>query len=212
MKFKRSLINQLADDDHRAWVYLMKLAAGAVAAQLLDAADWVLLDTETTGLHDARLVSVAALDPTGEVVLDTLLDPQILIPPDSTAIHGITDEMVIGSPTIYELAPFLKGILHEKRWLVYNLSFDCGVLDDETIRARCHLVPKATSKCLMKLYAQFYGAWSEYHGSFTWQKLVNAADDFDLQVVDPPHSALGDCRRALGVLQGMAAWYHAQGD
>ncbi len=68
----------------------------------------VVLDTETTGLDLAadKIIELAMVKfeysrATGEVgrvlgVYDGLEDPGVPIPPESTALHGITDEMVAG--------------------------------------------------------------------------------------------------------------------
>jgi DNA polymerase III epsilon subunit-like protein len=63
----------------------------------------VILDVETTGLGpDARVVSVAAvgLAPRSEprLAFAWLVNPGVPIPPDATAIHGITDADVAGAP------------------------------------------------------------------------------------------------------------------
>src|SRR3982750_387678 len=53
---------------------------------------YVYLDTETTGLFgDVRIVDVAIVDDAGEVLVDTLVDPGIPIPVETSRIHGIFD-------------------------------------------------------------------------------------------------------------------------
>ena len=46
----------------------------------------------------------------------------------------------------------------------------------------------------MEWYAQYCGDWSEYHGSYTWQRLPGAG-----------HRAIEDARAALDVIKEMAA-------
>jgi hypothetical protein len=52
------------------------------ARELMGRQDWVLLNTETTGLGpDDEVVEIAVLDPTGRALLDTLVRPPRPIPP-----------------------------------------------------------------------------------------------------------------------------------
>jgi DNA polymerase III alpha subunit (gram-positive type) len=62
------------------------------ARQQLALDNWVILDTETTGLYDAEIVEIAVVDPLGEALLNTLVKPTIPIPTEVIEIHGITDE------------------------------------------------------------------------------------------------------------------------
>ena len=69
----------------------------------------VVFDLETTGLFPRkdRIVEIAAVktNPDGtEERLEHLVNPEMPIPPETTKIHGITDEMVKGCPTFAELA------------------------------------------------------------------------------------------------------------
>ncbi|NJO78661.1 MAG: hypothetical protein HC827_09085 [Cyanobacteria bacterium RM1_2_2] len=48
----------------------------------------------------------------------------------------------------------------------------------------------------MKWYSQWVGEWNELHGDYRWQKLPSG-----------DHSALGDCRATLTIIQEMAASY-----
>jgi len=60
---------------------------------------YVVLDTETTGTEaTSRIVDLGALLVVDDVVveeLSVLLDPEVPIPEDAIAVHGITDQMVL---------------------------------------------------------------------------------------------------------------------
>ena len=54
-------------------------------------------------------------------------------------------------------------------------------------------------------YTNFYGQYSEYHGSYTWQKLVNAVGQCGLEMAASAHRGLADARASLAVLKYVAA-------
>ena len=155
--------------------------------------DWVILDTETTGLYDAEIVQIGICNLDGEVIIDSLVKPTTSIPEEVTSIHGITDEMVKDAPTFPKIYPQIVESLKEKQVLIYNKDFDIGILAD---CCRLHdlklLELRKRSDCLMEWYAQYYGDWSDYHRSYRWQALGG------------DHSAVGDCLAALKLLRGMA--------
>ena len=76
--------------------------------------NWVILDTETTGLYDAEIVQIGIIDLEGKVVFDSLVKPTIPIPPDAIDIHGISNEMVELAPTFPEIYPRLVESLENK--------------------------------------------------------------------------------------------------
>ena len=85
--------------------------------------DLVIFDTETTGLGpDAEIVEIAALKVDGTVLLDTLVKPRQFIPPDATAVHGITDEDAAGFPPIEAVLPHISG--RDQHLASYNFAFD----------------------------------------------------------------------------------------
>lgn len=89
------------------------------------------LDTETTGLEVGRdrAVSVAIVRfenrlPVG--AFSTLVNPGIPIPAEATEIHGITNEMVRGAPTIADVFALeeARALLHDAQPGAFNAPFD----------------------------------------------------------------------------------------
>ena len=65
----------------------------------------IFYDTETTGLKPDRdrIIEIAAYDPMRDKTFHTLINPECPIPPDATAIHSITNEMVQKAPPFKEV-------------------------------------------------------------------------------------------------------------
>lgn len=91
----------------------------------------VWIDTETTGARPGRdkAVSVAIVRFEGGRPIDSFgveVDPGIPIPPEATAIHGITDAMVQGKKRIEEVfaLPGVQTLLAGAQPAAYNAPFD----------------------------------------------------------------------------------------
>lgn len=167
--------------------------------------DFLVLDTETTGLEDGEVVQIAILNNLGETLLDTLVKPNRPIPRDATAIHGITDDDCKDAPSWIDLAPKIKTILDGKLLVVYNAVYDRKMMHKTAER---HNLPKIEWKeicqwhCAMEAFAEYYGDWNDYRGNYRWQKLVTAARHCGIGTNDA-HDALGDCWMTLGVVRHM---------
>lgn len=59
---------------------------------------------------------------------DYLIDPEDYFDPFNTFIHGITEYMVEGKPTLKELWPEINSILSGKIVIAHNAAFDISVL------------------------------------------------------------------------------------
>jgi DNA polymerase-3 subunit epsilon len=98
------------------------------------------IDLETTGINVTtdRIVelSVLKISPNGkEEWMSTRVNPEMVIPPKSTAIHGIKDEDVAKSPTFKEIARNLAAFLEGCDLAGYNaIKFDIPVLAEEFLR------------------------------------------------------------------------------
>ena len=129
----------------------------ATAIQTLPSS-FVVLDTETTGLSAryCELVEVAAIrfDWDGQVLdrYETLIDPCCSIPYSATAVHGITDDMVQGKPTVREAVPALFDFLEAEPsvLLIHNAGFDLSFLRTAATRVGV-LCPQCPVICTLNL-------------------------------------------------------------
>lgn len=101
----------------------------------------VALDLETTGGSPvaSRIVELAAVRYEGgrEVAcLDELIDPLVPIPPEATAIHGITDGMVRGRLRLEEVLPDLWRLADGAALLAHHAPFDAGFLAYELSKGK----------------------------------------------------------------------------
>ncbi|MFH1298079.1 MAG: 3'-5' exonuclease [Bacteroidota bacterium] len=99
------------------------------------------IDLETTGIKVAtdRIVEICILraEPDGSTSVKTLrINPEMEIPWEATAIHGITNEDVKDCPTFRVVAPDLVRFLDSCDLAGYNSNhFDIPLLVEEFLRA-----------------------------------------------------------------------------
>ena len=99
------------------------------------------IDLETTGINlsSDRIVEIAIVkimpDQT-RVVKRKLINPEMMIPKQSSDIHGITDEMVKDAPTFKQAGNEIKQFLDNCDLGGYNSNrFDIPMLMEEFLRA-----------------------------------------------------------------------------
>ena len=101
----------------------------------------VFFDLETTGIDIAkdRIVEIYMVKvmPNGEEIVKTRrINPGMPIPPESTAIHGITDEDVKDCPKFKEIAKSLAAQIEGCDLAGFNSNrFDIPMLAEEFLRA-----------------------------------------------------------------------------
>ena len=96
----------------------------------------VAFDFETTGLYpdESDIVEVGGVKftPVGEVIgqFERFANPGYAIPPESTAVSGITTEMVAGAePPLAVLEAFIAWAGTESLYVAHNASFDAGFIE-----------------------------------------------------------------------------------
>ena len=98
-------------------------------------------DLETTGIDVAkdRIVEISILKifPNGNKESKTwLVNPEMTIPPQVIAVHGITNEKVANEPTFSVLAPTVYNMIKDSDLGGYNSDrFDIPLLAEELLRA-----------------------------------------------------------------------------
>lgn len=173
-------------------------------SEIVLSGDFVVLDTETTGLRDAEVCQIAIINSNGEPLLNTLVKPVYPIPSDATSVHGISMEMVKDAPSWKEIAPKVVEMLKDKTVFIYNAEYDLGVLRYASMCSGFKMEKSwSACYCAMEWYAEFYGDWNDYHQSYRWQKLSVAASRCGVATANA-HDALGDCLMTLGVMKYMA--------
>jgi len=163
----------------------------------------VVFDLETTGVHvgSDRIVQICLIKITPdqqEKVRNYLVNPEMPIPPDSSQIHGITDEDVKDKPTFRQLAGEIMAFIGNSDLAGYNSNkFDVPLLVEEFLRADVdfdlknrnlidvqnifHKMEQRTLKAAYRFYCN--------------QDLINA------------HDAEADTRATLEVLKAQIARY-----
>ncbi len=158
-------------------------------AQQLLARDPLFLDLETTGLKKTdRVIEVGLIDAQGRVLFSTLVNPGQPIPPESSAINGITDADVADAPAWEGIKPRLGRLLANRVIVAHNAKFEAKFLPADW--------PIAWT-CSKQLADQILG---KREG---WGSLPGRLAQLGLEP-GPAHSAAGDCLSVLRLVRCLA--------
>ncbi|MGI9253329.1 MAG: 3'-5' exonuclease [Thermomicrobiales bacterium] len=174
------------------------------AADLASDPRTVYLDTETTGFGRlAEIVDIAIVDVAGNTLLDRLVRPEDVIPPDASAIHGIYWTDVAEEPGWPEIHDEVMELLSGRPVVIYNSPYDVGIMrhccDRHDLGWRQEI---AQWECAMRWFAQYQGIRDPRRGGWKWHKLDIAVQRFGAQ--PGGHRALGDALACRQVVLGMA--------
>jgi DNA polymerase-3 subunit epsilon len=105
----------------------------------------IYYDTETTGVKPDkdRVIEIAAFDPVRNQTFERFVNPGCPIPPEATAIHNITNEMVASAPSFAEVgAEFIKFCEGDVVLIAHNNdNFDYHFLRSEFERHALSMPP-----------------------------------------------------------------------
>lgn len=184
-----------------------KQAAKEWARDILYQGDWAIVDTETTGLYEtAEICQIAVLTSDDADGWQEFAQPILPISREASNIHGITEKDIECERYFDEVFLDVLRKVKGKDIIFFNADFDLRLIR-QSLKARGIQIAFPTSDrrkgriftnggtihCAMLWYSQFVGEWNGYHGNYRWQKLPGG-----------DHSALGDCKATLKVIQKMA--------
>ncbi|MDR3261844.1 MAG: 3'-5' exonuclease [Tannerella sp.] len=163
----------------------------------------VFFDLETTGINISkdRIVEISILKvfPNGKEESKTRrINPEMPIPPESTKIHGITDEDVKDCPTFKEIAKSLAALIEGCDLAGFNSNrFDIPLLAEEFLRSGADIDLNKR---------KFVDVQTIFHKME--QRTLSAAYKFYCEKdLDNAHSAEGDTKATYEVLKAQLDRY-----
>jgi DNA polymerase III epsilon subunit family exonuclease len=163
----------------------------------------VALDLETTGLSSMtdKIIELACVKVTADetVAYGNLINPGIPIPPFTTKIHGITDEMVKDAPTVSSVLAEFLSFAGNLPIIAHNAQFDLGFII-AGLNQSALPVPNSQIFCSCKLSRKTFPEMPNHKLSTLAEKL-----QIDLgthhRAFDDAFSALQIFAKALAVIK-----------
>lgn len=164
----------------------------------------IFFDTETTGVgpHDV-IVEIGVVDLQGVELFSTLIKPPFPIPPESTAVHKITNADVRNEPVFADVWQDMKSVFNGRLVVAYNADFDVRLMKQSVGKAGLNWqAPWVEVVDIMEVYAAYYGQPGTRH-TYKWQKLANAGKQCNISLPNS-HEAVDDAKLTAALLRYMA--------
>jgi DNA polymerase-3 subunit epsilon len=162
----------------------------ALDDRLLTELTYTVFDTETTGLEPSAGDEIIQIGATrivngrllrGESI-DQIIDPRRPLRPEGIPIHGITEEMVAGQPTIGQVLPTFHAFSEDTVLVAHNAAFDMRFLQ---------LKEESTGICFRQPVLDTMLLSAVIHPNQESHKLEAICERLGINVIGR-HTALGD--------------------
>ena len=151
---------------------------------------YTVFDTETTGLEPSNgdeIIQVGAVRVVNgrllrQEIFDQLVDPRIPLKPEGIPIHGITEDMVHGQPTIDVVLPAFHEFCSDTVLVAHNAAFDMRFLQLKEISTGIRFQQPVLDTLLLS---------AVIHPNQESHRLESIAERLGINVIGR-HTALGD--------------------
>jgi DNA polymerase III epsilon subunit family exonuclease len=200
------LVADLIKDDHRLYIRdgstVELVTSEDVEARLLGESDFVVVDLETTGAKapPGRITEVGAYRISqGRIVAEfqTLVNPEMLIPPFVIHLTGITDAMVKDAPVFAEVADGWLDFINDAVLVAHDAQFDVRFLNHELARIFPGQRMANPQLCTVTLSRRVVPGLVNY-------RLHTVAEHFSVPIHNR-HRAAGDARATAEIFIHMLA-------
>lgn len=171
---------------------------------------WVVADTETTGLKEAKIdiVDLAILGTDGTELYNSILRPVVLITADAMKTHNINEAMAAQAPLLEDEWTRICQIVGGRTVITWNTKFDQARIEEAM---RLHKVKACSDcrwvyRCAMTRYSDWYNEPNRKgYKNAQWQNLSGACLQQGI-TLDPTtlHRAMGDCKATLQLIRQVA--------
>lgn len=160
----------------------------------------IFIDLETTGLHPNkdRICQIAVICSDGREI-NYLINPEMPIGKEVSAIHGITNEKVESAPVFHEIADeIIQELEKAKIFVAYNYIFDFQFLQQELYLAKNYMLDEEEYT--------FIDPFRIFRKMFP-HTLANAHKFYTGEEMQDAHDAMSDIKATKRILEKQKDFY-----
>lgn len=164
----------------------------------------VYIDTETTGLEKSdEIVEISIVDFDGSLLFTSLVKPVHPIPAEAQRIHGISNQMVVSSPSWPILWQSIRSHLFGRTIAAYNAPFDLRMMQQSHAQYRLPWKENFHIVDVLPIYSDFRSIWNPSRSSMKYFKLEEAGQFFNISLPNA-HRSTADALLTRAVLHSIS--------